>query len=110
MNRHERRKQKKNNKLNQSVNQDLLQGIELHTNKKYKEAEILYNKVLSSEPKNYEALRHLGILNQDLEDYEKAYNYFLQIVNKYDNSDFFKKLETQYNQNVVRLNEKSKKE
>ena len=80
MNRHERRKQKKNNKLNQSVNQDLLQGIELHTNKKYKEAEILYNKVLSSEPKNYEALRHLGILNQDLEDYEKAYNYFLQAL------------------------------
>jgi len=39
-----------------------------------------------------------------------AYNYFLQIVNKYDNSEFFKKLETQYNQNVVRLNEKNKKE
>ena len=39
-----------------------------------------------------------------------AYNYFLQIVNRYDNSEFFKKLETQYNQNVVRLNEKNKKE
>ena len=62
MNRHERRRQKKNNKLNQTVNQDLLEGIKLHTNKNYAKAEVLYNKVLSSEPTNYEAIRHLGIL------------------------------------------------
>ena len=80
MNRHERRKQKKNIRLNQTINQDLLHGIKLHTNKKYKEAESLYNKVLITEPKNYEALRHLGILNQDLERYENAYNYFLQAL------------------------------
>ena len=80
MNRHERRRQKKNNKLNQTVNPDLLQGIKLHTNKNYKEAEASYNRVLLSEPKNYEALRHLGILCQDLEEYEKAYNYFIQAL------------------------------
>ena len=80
MNRHERRRQKKSNKLNQTVNPDLLQGIKLHTNKNYKEASVLYNRVLSSEPKNYEALRHLGILHQDLEEYEKAYNYFIQAL------------------------------
>ena len=80
MNRHERRRQKKNNKLNQTVNQDLLEGIKLHTNKNYVKAEALYNKVLSSEPTNYEAIRHLGILYQDLEQYEKAYNYFLQAL------------------------------
>ena len=80
MNRHERRRQKKNNKLNQTVNQDLLEGIKLHTNKNYIKAEALYNKVLSSEPANYEAIRHLGILYQDLEQYEKAYNYFLQAL------------------------------
>ena len=80
MNRHERRRQKKNNKLNQTVNQDLLEGIKLHTNKNYAKAEALYNKVLSSEPTNYEAIRHLGILYQDLEQYEKAYNYFLQAL------------------------------
>ena len=39
MNRHERRRQKKTNKLNQSVNQDLLEGIKLHTNKNYVKAE-----------------------------------------------------------------------
>ena len=80
MNRHERRRQKKSNKLNQTVNPDLLQGIKLHTNKNYKEAEVIYNRVLSSEPTNYEALRHLGILYQDLEEYEKAYNYFIQAL------------------------------
>ena len=80
MNRHERRKQKKSNKLNQTANPDLLQGIKLHTNKNYKEAEVLYNRVLLSESTNYEALRHLGILYQDLEEYEKAYNYFIQAL------------------------------
>ena len=80
MNRHERRKQKKSGKLNQTVNPDLLQGIRLHTNKNYKEAEALYNRVLLSEPKNYEALRHLGILFQDLKENEKAYNYFMEAL------------------------------
>ena len=80
MNRHERRRQKKNNKLNQTVNQDLLEAIKLHTNKNYVKAETLYNQVLSNEPTNYEAIRHLGILYQDLEQYEKAYNYFLQAL------------------------------
>ena len=80
MNRHERRKQKKSGKLNQTVNPDLLQGIRLHTNKNYKEAEVLYNRVLLSEPTNYEALRHLGILFQDLKENEKAYNYFMEAL------------------------------
>ena len=80
MNRHERRKQKKSGKLNQTVNPDLLQGIRLHTNKNYKEAEVLYNKVLLSEPTNYDALRHLGILFQDLKENEKAYNYFMEAL------------------------------
>ena len=34
------KKTEKNNKLNQSVNQDLLEGIRLHTNKNYKQAEV----------------------------------------------------------------------
>ena len=80
MNRHERRKQKKSNKLSQTANPNLLQGIKLHTNKNYKEAEVFYNRALLSEPTNYEALRHLGILYQDLEEYEKAYNYFIQAL------------------------------
>ncbi len=80
MNRHERRRQKKSGKLNQTVNPNLLQAIKLHTNKNYKEAEVLYNTVLLSEPTNYEALRHLGILFQDLKENEKAYNYFMEAL------------------------------
>ena len=80
MNRHERRKLKKNNKLNQTVNHNLLEGIKFHTNKNYGEAERLYKKVLVTEPSNYEAIRHLGILNQDLENYEVAYNFFIDAV------------------------------
>ena len=80
MNRHERRRQKKTKKLSQPVNSDLVEGINLHINKNFKKAENLYNKVLASEPTNYEALRHLGILNQDLKEYEKAYNYFMRAI------------------------------
>ena len=80
MNRHERRKQKKYNKNSHTVSQDLLEAIRLHTIKDYEKAETLYNKVLSSDPKNYETLRHLGILHQDLEKYEEAYNYFMQAL------------------------------
>ena len=80
MNRHERRRQKKQGKINQTVNENLLEGIRLHTKKNYSKAETLYNKVLLNEPTNYEAIRHLGILYQDLEQYEKAYNYFLQAL------------------------------
>ena len=80
MNRQERRRLKKNNKLNQVVNRDLLEGIKFHTNKDYKKAEILYKKALASEPSNYDVIRHLGILNQDLEKFEEAYNFFIQAV------------------------------
>ena len=56
------KKTKKNNKLNQTVKMNLLEGIKFHTNKNYKKLKALYNKVLLSEPTNYDALRHLGIL------------------------------------------------
>ena len=71
MNRHERRRQKKNNRTNQLVNPILIEGIKYHTDKNYKKAEELYKKVLITEPSNYDAIRHLGILNQDLEKYEE---------------------------------------
>ena len=80
MNRHERRRQQKNNKLNNKINKDLLEAIKFHTNKEYKKAEVLYNQVLTVEPSNYDAIRHLGILFQDLIDYERAYGYFIQAV------------------------------
>lgn len=79
MNRHERRRQKKN-KINPAINPNLLEGIKYHTNKNYEKAEAMYKEVLVTEPSNYDAIRHLGILYQDLKNFEKAYNYFVNAV------------------------------
>ncbi len=80
MNRHERRKNKKNIQFSQKVSKDLINGIKFHTNKDYENAKILYNRVLNSEPLNYNALRHLGILYQDQHNYREAYEYFIKAV------------------------------
>ena len=60
--------------------QSAREASKLFQNKEYKKAEVLYNQVLTVEPSNYDAIRHLGILFQDLIDYERAYGYFLQAV------------------------------
>ena len=80
MNRHERRRQKKQNKLSQSASSELLEAIKLHSNKKLKEAELLYKRIISADPLNYDAIRHLGILNQDLKNYEEAFNLFKKAI------------------------------
>ncbi len=79
MNRHERRKQKKNQSKN-TFHRKLLLAIQLHTDKKYEDAHNLYNNLLSIDPNNYDVLRHLGILFQDQGDNEKAYNFFLKSI------------------------------
>ncbi len=79
MNRHERRKQKKNQSQN-AFHKNLLKAIQLHTNKNYLEAYNLYNNLLSTDPNNYDVLRHLGILFQDQGENEKAYDFFLKSV------------------------------
>ena len=81
MNRHERRKLKKNPALNSSLNNDLIRGIQLHTNKNFDGAKEVYESVLQKDSKNYDALRHMGILNQDLGNYEEAYKFFMQSIN-----------------------------
>ncbi len=79
MNRHERRKQKKNLSIN-SFNKNLIKAIQLHTNKEYGQAQQIYNQLLSKDPNNYDVLRHLGILFQDQGNYEQAYEFFVQSV------------------------------
>ena len=81
MNRHERRKKKKESGVTSALQNELLKAIQFHINKDFVNAEILYNEIVSKEPDNYDALRHLGILKQDLGDYEEAYNYFLKCIN-----------------------------
>ncbi len=80
MNRHERRKQKKINNFTSNLHNELLKAIQLHTSKEYKNAENLYKQIIVKEPNNYDALRHLGILHQDLGNYEEAYNNYLKCI------------------------------
>ena len=80
MNRHERRKQKKINNSISSLQNELLKAIQLHTKKDFENAEILYKQIILREPNNYDALRHLGILKQDLGNYEAAYENYLKCI------------------------------
>ena len=79
MNRKERRRQKKNSSQNQESN-DLLEAIQLHSNKDFKNAENLYLKIIKSNKTNYQALRHLGILYNDTKKYEKAIQYLSDAI------------------------------
>ncbi len=80
MNRHLRRKnQKKQNNISE-FHKNLLEAVNLHSKKKFKEAEIIYNKLNNLQPRNYDVLRHLGILCQDQGQHEKAYNFFLKSI------------------------------
>ena len=76
MNRQDRRKQKNNFSLNKVSHNQLIEAIKLHSEKQFSAAEKIYKKLLSSNPKNYDIIRHLGILNQDLGNLETAYNFF----------------------------------
>ena len=59
MNRHERRKQKKTNAGNLSIQKDLLKAINFHTNKNYENANRIYKQIITKDPQNYDAIRHL---------------------------------------------------
>ena len=80
MNRHERRKQKKEKGNISSLQNELLKAIQLHVNKDFRNAELLYQQIIAKEPDNYDALRHMGILKQDIGNYEEAYNHYLKCV------------------------------
>ena len=75
MNRKERRKNKKLVSQNINDDQELLASIQLHTQKQYDKAEEIYLRVISKDPKNYQALRHLGILYHDKKQYDQAISY-----------------------------------
>ena len=81
MNRHERRKLKKNRVNMSALHEELLKAIQLHMSKDYINAEALYKKIILQEPGNYDAVRHLGILKEDLGNYEEAYNHYLKCIN-----------------------------
>ena len=80
MNRHQRRKNQKQQSKNLNFQNILLSAIDLHSKKQFKEAEKIYKKLNNSDPNNYDVLRHLGILYQDQNKYEEAYNFYLKAI------------------------------
>ena len=81
MNRRERRKQKKVSAQSIPNQNELLEAIEFHRQKKFDNAEKLYQKIIASNQENYQALRHLGILYHDHREYLKATHYLEKAIN-----------------------------
>ena len=80
MNRHLRRKQKKEGNKKNNIQSKLIEAINFHSNKHFEKAERIYKQLNELSPKNYDVLRHLGILNQDLGRLEEAYNFFQKAI------------------------------
>ena len=80
MNRHQRRKLKKEQQVNQPFQQELIDIIKIHSSHNYDLAEKEYNKLLQKIPNDYETVRHLGILYFDTKKLEQAYNCFQKAI------------------------------
>jgi len=80
MNRHLRRKQKKEGNKKNNIQNKLIEAIKIHSNKHFEKAEKIYKQLNQLSPDNYDVLRHLGILNQDLGRLEEAYNFFQEAI------------------------------
>ena len=80
MNRHLRRKQKKEGNKKNNIQNKLIEAIKIHSNKHFEKAEKIYKQLNQLSPNNYDVLRHLGILNQDLGRLEEAYNFFQEAI------------------------------
>jgi len=80
VNRHQRRKENKRQGKAALMQTELLQAIKAHANGDLSLAEGMYQKLHAKDNTNYDLVRHLGILYQDLKDNEKAYNYFLKAI------------------------------
>ena len=81
MNRKERRKQNKFSTQSSNINDEFKQALHFHSQKYYDKAEKIYLKIISIDNKNYQGLRHLGILYHDLKNYEQAIKYLESAIN-----------------------------
>ena len=80
MNRHQRRKENKQQNRAALLQTELLKAIKIHSSGNLILAKDMYLKLYAQDNSNYDLVRHLGILYQDLKDNEKAYNYFLKAI------------------------------
>ena len=80
MNRHQRRKENKRQSKTALIQAELIQAIKVHSSGNFLLAKDMYLKLYAKNNSNYDLIRHLGILYQDLKDNEKAYNFFLKAI------------------------------
>ena len=80
MNRHQRRKENKKQNRSALLQTELLKAIKIHSSGNLLLAKDIYLKLYAKDNSNYDLVRHLGILYQDLKENEKAYNYFLKAI------------------------------
>ena len=80
MNRHQRRKENKRQNKAALAQSDLIQAIKVHSSGDLLLAKDMYLSLYAKNSSNYDLVRHLGILYQDLKDNEKAYNFFLKAI------------------------------
>ncbi len=80
MNRHQRRKENKKQNRSALLQIELLKAIKTHSSGDLILAKDMYLKLYAKDNSNYDLVRHLGILYQDLKENEKAYNYFLKAI------------------------------
>jgi len=80
VNRHQRRKENKRQSKTDLIQAELLKAIKIHSSGDLILAKDMYLRLYAKDKSNYDLVRHLGILYQDLKDNEKAYNFFLKAV------------------------------
>jgi len=80
VNRHQRRKENKRQSKTALIQAELIQAIKVHSSGNFLLAKDMYLKLYAKNNLNYDLIRHLGILYQDLKDNEKAYNFFLKAI------------------------------
>ncbi len=80
MNRQQRRKEEKNKSAQLAFRKKLIDAINIHQNKHYVQAKNAYEKLYRINPNDYDLVRHIGILHQDMGEYEEAFNKFLYAI------------------------------
>ena len=77
MNRHQRRKENKRQSKTALIQTELIQAIKTHSSGDLIQAKEMYLNLYAKNNSNYDLIRHLGILYQDLDDNEIFYDHFL---------------------------------
>ena len=71
-------------------------AVRLYNQKKYDEAEVLFKKIISTQPEFYQAIEYLGDINLHQKKWLKAKKYYTSLIEKFPlNAEYhFKSVDT----------------